>query len=397
MDHGVHDDFMSSVKHNQIDEAEMILKRGRKIDPRWMRHCCQLGASKFVDLLLQHEDGNTITQAKDDLGVSTFCVCVLDQFTKIKSQRTSFEIAVTSTGVSTSNRIETCFTLLSFSASFAWTQFSTGVSPVMHAVTNKDCDLLRLLLPHLTGSQVNEEPLVSAAATGSIKILSLLLTCKLYHSMINSTKCTGEPPLYTAINHGHPVAAALLINYGANPNVATEKTGNTPLHAACFRSNEFGCGSVASLIAYGAKVNAQSVNGYSPLHVAALTENMECCDLLIESGASPSTKSEAGLTPKMTTTCDAIKKRLEIHEKNKNMTENAAKAGALPQSPRQTSPKTQKMVGGPTLRRHSISAFENESFVVKPESPQRKRVLRARSVSNTFIHSRPSFTTKKEH
>ena len=86
----------------------------------------------------------------------------------------------------------------------------------------------------------------------------------------------------------------LLLEHGANPNVALEDDGSTPLHIACERASPK-C--VKMLLGAGGGVDAAATGGFTPLMTACDAGQPECVRLLCSAGASVSTTNSNGLPP----------------------------------------------------------------------------------------------------
>ena len=54
---------------------------------------------------------------------------------------------------------------------------------------------------------------------------------------------------------------------------------------------------VKALLAAGAPVNARDKHGYTPLHIAAASGNLECVALLLAKGADRDARAPDGMTP----------------------------------------------------------------------------------------------------
>lgn len=54
---------------------------------------------------------------------------------------------------------------------------------------------------------------------------------------------------------------------------------------------------INQLILYNANVNVQSLNGFTPLYMAAQENHDNCCRTLLANGANPSLSTEDGFTP----------------------------------------------------------------------------------------------------
>ena len=87
----------------------------------------------------------------------------------------------------------------------------------------------------------------------------------------------------------------LLLKHGANTNVLTLGGRETPLHGIC--GSQWITGTpemVEVLLEYGANIDAQSVEGRTPLIFACLNTNIELLDCLLKNKANPSLKDNKG-------------------------------------------------------------------------------------------------------
>lgn len=104
---------------------------------------------------------------------------------------------------------------------------------------------------------------------------------------------SGASPLYDAARMGTYDMVKSLVNYGADPNVAT-KAGLTPLHQAAARGN---LDMVKDLVQAGAEVNAVAENGRTPIFYAAERGKASTVNFLLEKKAEVNLADKAGLTP----------------------------------------------------------------------------------------------------
>jgi ankyrin repeat protein len=113
--------------------------------------------------------------------------------------------------------------------------------------------------------------------------------------LANAFSPDGFPVLGLACFFGHPEAAELLIEAGADVNAAARNPMKvTALHAAATRGD---ARVVARLLAKGADPNALQQMSYTPLHSAAARGDIATVDILIAHGAKPEAKAEDGKTP----------------------------------------------------------------------------------------------------
>jgi ankyrin repeat protein len=105
-------------------------------------------------------------------------------------------------------------------------------------------------------------------------------------------------PLLYAIKNGHIAVAKLLIEFGANVNIATKTDGETPLHRAFMVTTErkplgetFIIYSqphyelIQYLVEHGADVNAEGGFCLTPLLQAVSTKSVEIAEYLLNNGA----------------------------------------------------------------------------------------------------------------
>ena len=134
---------------------------------------------------------------------------------------------------------------------------------------------------------------ISAAARGDLVIVNALLS----HGVDANVK---DNLGYTALSHAveamYPeVEDAILNSPGLDPNVGGLK-GRPVLLAYVWRDDKE---RTQKLLAHGANVNLQDVDGDTPLHGAAQNGNVEIINLLLDKGANPNTKNKLGGTPLM--------------------------------------------------------------------------------------------------
>ena len=104
---------------------------------------------------------------------------------------------------------------------------------------------------------------------------------------------SGATPLYDAARMGTYDMVKSLVNYGADPTVAT-KAGLTPLHQAAARGN---LDMVKDLVQAGADVNAIAENGRTPIFYAAERGKASTVSYLLDKKAEINLADEKGVTP----------------------------------------------------------------------------------------------------
>ncbi len=176
------------------------------------------------------------------------------------------------------------------------------------AKRNGNADLVRLLLK--TGADVKtpgDTTLIAAAQSGDVEIMRLLIENGANVNCVSPR--VGETPLYHAAVSDNVEAVRLLLAKGANPNTALKNltrviggstldmgiSKQTPLMwAAPTGSPEL----IRAFIDAGANVNAQDIQGMSPLMLAVASENQDpaVVRLLLQSGADVNARSVRGET-----------------------------------------------------------------------------------------------------
>ena len=127
---------------------------------------------------------------------------------------------------------------------------------------------------------------------------------RLYDSTILHWLYAGDTALHLAAA-GHRVEiVGLMVDAGADPNVAGKHRLARPLHYA---ADGYVNGpawdpkqqvkTIRRLLDAGAQINAQDKNGATPLHRAVRTRCAEAVRCLLKAGADPKQKNKPGSTP----------------------------------------------------------------------------------------------------
>jgi ankyrin repeat protein len=160
-------------------------------------------------------------------------------------------------------------------------------SPILTALYNRQPEAAATLAAgtaHLS--------LFEAAALGRADVLGRLLARD--PSAANAFTVDGHTALGLASFFGRPGCVRILLDHGADPQVASRNEMRVqPLHAAVAgRSREI----VELLLARGVDVNARQQVGYTALMGAASAGREDIIDLLIGHGADPAVAADDGLT-----------------------------------------------------------------------------------------------------
>ena len=163
-----------------------------------------------------------------------------------------------------------------------------GLSEIMRALYHRRMDVVNELLA--SGIELN---VYEAAGTGQTERLKQLITAD--PSLINSHSHDGFTPLGLAVFFGQPEAVKILLERGADVNLASRESMKvTPLaSASAARQLEI----ARMLIEHGADVNARAAGDFTPLHEAAASGKIDFAQLLLDHGADPNAKASDGKTP----------------------------------------------------------------------------------------------------
>uniref|UniRef100_A0ABD2WBG2 Uncharacterized protein n=1 Tax=Trichogramma kaykai TaxID=54128 RepID=A0ABD2WBG2_9HYME len=114
-----------------------------------------------------------------------------------------------------------------------------------------------------------------------------------------------DPPLNMALANHHDTVARLLLESGANPNLAN-LNGWTPLHIICKRSENLSdydddyaeiFFKINDDVNQTVQINAQDKSGNTPLHMALEYGLVVTSETLLRRGADPNITNAEGLTP----------------------------------------------------------------------------------------------------
>ena len=146
-----------------------------------------------------------------------------------------------------------------------------GSIPLSMAIASKKDKIAEVLLNHganANGVMVFDEDvswqwtfLIQACHNNNYKLVKTLIK----HGADVNVTSHDFTPLYFAIKNG-PSCVSLLLEAGSDLNIMT--ASGSPLHHAVRYGN---VEAVSQLIEFGAKVNAQDFDGFTPFHVAVLS------------------------------------------------------------------------------------------------------------------------------
>lgn len=135
-----------------------------------------------------------------------------------------------------------------------------------------------------------QTPLHIASLTGVNDLAEELL---MRGADVGATTQDGSTPLHLSVSSESIETTRTLLRHGANPNIG-DSTGASPLHRVL--SGEM----AALLIEYKADVNIRTVDGWTPLNVAAAGNGADVVSVLLKSGADPSLADYKGYSPLQT-------------------------------------------------------------------------------------------------
>lgn len=164
---------------------------------------------------------------------------------------------------------------------------SGGLSAVLAAVYHRRRDIVNVLVAR--GAALT---LAEAAAAGEVDRVERLLDAG---ADPGDRSPDGWTPLHLAAHFGHASIVERLLDHGAAVTaLSTNRTGNTPLHAALAGRQSLTAG---LLIGRGADIDAADAEGWRPAHLAVGSGNLDALKGLVEQGANMSATNAAGLTP----------------------------------------------------------------------------------------------------
>ena len=165
---------------------------------------------------------------------------------------------------------------------------------VVGASSAGNMDNLSFVMNELDGSKIGrnilDEALGVAAECNSLEAMKLLLK----QGASPDGRASSWPPIYRAIEYGHPDLAKWLVENGANVNIQTVERV-TPLMWAIKRDfREL----AEYLLEHGADVHAKDLElSFTPMHYAAKTGNVAILKQLLAAGADKNAVDRIKQTP----------------------------------------------------------------------------------------------------
>ena len=198
-----------------------------------------------------------------------------------------------------------------------------GQSALMWAVSQRHSAVVEELVKRgadvKAGSKTGFTPLMFAAQQDDVESARILIDAGANPNEVRPKSGNSYTPLIIASAMGNAKVAELLLDKGADPN-AIDARGYTSLHLAV-RDSDYGLDLagkdnvvkiVKSLLAHGANPNHQlklarnvgtlnevSLQGATPLVLAAEVNNIGAIKVLLEAGADPRIPTEQGTTALM--------------------------------------------------------------------------------------------------
>jgi ankyrin repeat protein len=117
--------------------------------------------------------------------------------------------------------------------------------------------------------------------------------------LVNQLSSDGFPPLGLAAFFGQLAVLKYLLEQGADPNLSASNAMRVaPLHSAiAFSDSQVAHAMARLLVESGSQVNAMQQGGWTPLHEAADSNQLETAELLLANGADPGVCNDDGVTP----------------------------------------------------------------------------------------------------
>lgn len=161
-----------------------------------------------------------------------------------------------------------CVTLLLENGAEVNSRNIDGATPICDAASSGHSDIVKLLIEN--GACVNpvlllSSPLHEAALRDQWHCIEILVEAG---ANLNASDCHFGTPLHITANQGFVKSGVILLRAGANVN--SVKTHNTPLHEAAVKQDvEF----ISLLLEFGADINARNNKGLRPIDLISSSTN----------------------------------------------------------------------------------------------------------------------------
>jgi len=166
-------------------------------------------------------------------------------------------------------------------------QTSHDISPLLLACYYHKDQVIKTILNHLTTITIHE-----SCAIGLVQQIEAMLKQK--PEVIDEISSHGFTPLGIATHFGQTDVVRILLAKGADPNICSQNGYHVyPLHTALTG----GYDEISKmLIEAGANVNVAQHLRITPLHIAAQQGNIDIIIILLENGADVRATTEMGVT-----------------------------------------------------------------------------------------------------
>jgi ankyrin repeat protein len=181
--------------------------------------------------------------------------------------------------------------LLTKDSSLAAARNPGGVSALSWSVYVSQPEIRDLLL-----SKLPQVDLFEAAMVGRKSEVERILAAR--PAAVNEYSTDGFTALGLAAFFGQYEVAELLLERGANPNLASKNSQRVaPLHSAVAQRDPDKALRMATLLLeHQADVNAAQHSGWTPLHQASAHGNDSLVAILLQRGANPAAAADDGMT-----------------------------------------------------------------------------------------------------
>jgi ankyrin repeat protein len=193
-----------------------------------------------------------------------------------------------------------------------------GGTPLFYAVGNDHVDVAAILISSGASLEAVDERGVTALFANlqneqeSLEMLKFLVS---KGANVNHRDRNGMTPLFASVDIGGSLRKTrYLLETGADPNQQSEIDGDFPLRIAVSWQN---LELVAVLLDYGANPNMQRRDGDTALMEACRQDNIEVVKVLLGNGADTSLKNRNGLSALAFANKDSTELRTLLENNNK--------------------------------------------------------------------------------